>query len=140
MKFIKVFITFTLTCLCLFGQSQSAIPTGKSYKGADSLGAYTFAEQNPEFLGGDGQLLKFIKSNMRYPQMEKDNHIEGQVLVRFVINEEGKVESPTITKSVSYGLDREAIRLVKLLPAFVPGHSQGKAVKVYFNLPVEFKL
>lgn len=122
-------------------QPNSTTSSGKrSWAGTDSAGAHTFVEQNPEFPGGDRELLNLIKTKMQYPQMERDNHIEGTVLVRFLINEDGSVSNATIVKKVSPGLDKEAERLVYGLPLFKPGRQQGKAVKVYFNLPIVFKL
>lgn len=101
---------------------------------------FTFVEQNPEYPGGDGELIKFISKNLRYPQMEKDNKIQGKVLVRFVVMEDGSVNDVTVMRSVSPGLDKEAVRVVKLLKGFTPGKQQGKPVRVYFNFPVYFKL
>ncbi|HWB63529.1 MAG TPA: energy transducer TonB, partial [Chitinophagales bacterium] len=72
--------------------------------------------------------------------MERDNEIEGKVLLRFVVDEQGKVTDVTVVKSVSPGLDAEAVRVVKMLPDFKPGKQQGRLVKVYYNLPIVFKL
>ena len=101
---------------------------------------FSFVEQNPEFPGGDVELIKFLQKNIQYPQMERDNDIQGKVLLRFVVREDGSVSDVTVARSVSPGLDKEAVRVVKLLPKFKPGKQQGKAVPVYFNLPVVFKL
>jgi protein TonB len=101
---------------------------------------FTFVEQNPEFPGGDAELIKFLQKNIQYPQMERDNDIQGKVLLRFVVMEDGSVQDVNVVRSVSPGLDKEAVRVVKMLPKFKPGKQQGKAVRVYFNLPVVFKL
>lgn len=122
-------------------QPNSTTSSGKrSWAGTDSAGVYTFVDQNPEFPGGDKELIKLIKSKFQYPQMEFDNHIEGTVLVKFVIDEEGKTTNCKIIKGVSPGLDKEAIRIVKSLPRFVPGYQNNQPVKTYFNLPIVFKL
>jgi TonB family protein len=111
---------------------------------ADSLisndGKFTFVEQNPEFPGGDAALMAFLATHIKYPVMERDNDIQGKVLLRFAVDEEGAVGDINIVRGVSPGLDSEAVRLVKLLPKFKPGLQQGKPVKVYFNLPVGFRL
>ena len=101
---------------------------------------FTFVEQNPEFPGGDGELIKFLQKNIQYPQMERDNDIQGKVLLRFVVMEDGSVQDVNVVRSVSPGLDKEAVRVVRMLPKFKPGKQQGKAVRVYFNLPVVFTL
>ena len=72
--------------------------------------------------------------------MERDNDIQGKVLLRFVVMEDGSVQDVNVVRSVSSGLDKEAVRVVRTLPKFKPGKQQGKAVRVYFNLPVVFKL
>ncbi len=130
MKFL-----YSTILLLIFGLSNAQSDSSTSEKLV-----YTFAEQNPEFPGGDKELLKIIKSRMQYPQMEFDNHIQGTVVVRFLVNTDGSVSDAIVTRKVSPGLDREAIRLVKDLPLFHPGRQQGKAVSVYYNLPIVFKL
>ena len=101
---------------------------------------FTFVEQNPQFPGGDGELMKFLQKNIQYPQMERDNDIQGKVLLRFVVMEDGSVSDVQVIRAVSPGLDKEAVRVVKMLPKFAPGKQQGKPVRVYFNLPVVFRL
>lgn len=101
---------------------------------------FTFVEQFPEFPGGNKALISNVYEHLQYPQMEKDNHIQGKVIVRFIVNEDGSVSDATVVKKVSPGLDKEAVRVVKLLPPFVPGRQQGKVVRVYYDLPVRFEL
>jgi protein TonB len=101
---------------------------------------FTIVEQMPEFPGGEGELFKFIQQNISYPAMERDNDIQGRVIVGFVVNEDGSVSDVAVKKGVSNGLDKEAVRVVKLLPKFKPGKQQGKSVKVAYVLPIMFKL
>ncbi|MCW5908392.1 MAG: energy transducer TonB [Chitinophagales bacterium] len=102
---------------------------------------FTFVEQMPEFAGGDAALVTFIGENIRYPQLERDNNIEGKVFIRFVVMEDGSVDSVEVIRSVSPGIDAEALRVVRMLPKFAkPGYQQGKAVKVYYTLPISFNL
>ena len=72
--------------------------------------------------------------------MERDNDIQGRVVVKFIVNEDGSVSDAQVKRSISQGLDKEALRVINMLPRFIPGRQQGKAVKVYFLLPVAFKL
>ena len=131
---------FAAPFLC-FAQTEETFTVAKqTAKDTTAKLVYTFVEQNPEFMGGDAELIKYIQKNLQYPQMERDNNIQGKVLLRFVILEDGTPSDIKIIRPVSPGLDKEAIRLVKNLPKFVPGRQQGKPVRVYFNLPIVFKL
>ena len=75
-----------------------------------------------------------------YPEMERDNDIQGRVLLQFTVCEDGYLCSAKTVRSVSVGLDTEAIRVLKMMPHWKPGKQEGKNVSVYFNLPVIFKL
>ena len=101
---------------------------------------YNWTEKMPEFPGGDAALMKFIASNIDYPQMERENEIAGKVLTQFTVNEDGTISDILILKSPSAGFNKEVMRVVKKLPAFKPGIQQGRAVKVRFCLPVTFSL
>ena len=97
-------------------------------------------EKAPEFPGGDVALIKLIMKSIRYPKDALSKGIEGKVLMRFVVMEDGSVSDVTVVKSVFPSLDQEAVRIINALPKFFPGIQKGKAVRVYFNTPVIFKL
>lgn len=97
-------------------------------------------EQKPEFPGGDAALLRYISENIRYPKNAHDNHIEGRVIVRFVIQKDGTIGETKILRSVDPELDAEAERVVRSLPAFTPGKMNGKVVAVWYTIPITFKL
>lgn len=78
-------------------------------------------EVMPEYPGGDMELIRFLNRNVHYPQYEMDNDIQGKVMTRFVVMEDGSVDSVTVVRGVSPGLDAEAVRVVRLLPKFKPG-------------------
>ena len=101
---------------------------------------FQFVEEMPVYPGGEFALKKYLRKNLHYPKKEKKQKIEGKVIVRFVINEDGSITNETVVKSVSEGLDAEAVRLIKSLHNFAPGRQQGKAVKVYYVIPVVFEL
>ena len=92
------------------------------------------------FPGGDEALKKFLAANTKYPELERSLNIQGKVLVRFVVFEDGHVGDISIVRSVNKGLDNEAIRVTKLLPNFKPGMKDGQPVRVYYNLPFSFYL
>lgn len=97
-------------------------------------------EQMPQFPGGEGELLKWIGSHIKYPTMAMENNVQGRVVVRFVVTRDGTVGEVQVLRSKDPDLDREAVRVVKSLPKFIPGKMNGQAVNVWYTLPVNFKL
>ena len=101
---------------------------------------YTVTESPPQFPGGDAYLMTFLQRQIQYPQMERDNDIQGKVLVQFVVRQDGSVSAGKIVRGVSPGLNQESLLIIKMLPSFKPGKQNGNNVSVYFNLPIVFKL
>ena len=97
-------------------------------------------EQMPQFPGGDEALIKFLSSHINYPPMAAENNVQGRVVVAFVVDKTGKVGEVKVVRSVDKDLDKEAVRVCKSLPKFVPGRQNGIPVSVWFTLPVTFKL
>jgi len=97
-------------------------------------------EQNPEFKGGYNALLKYLKNNMIYPITAKKEGIQGTVFVYFVVERNGKITSVKLLRGIGKACDEEAIRLVKSMPAWIPGRQDGKVVRVMFQIPVKFQL
>lgn len=108
--------------------------------GPDSTGIYDIVKEMPAFEGGDEALMKWLGENIKYPQEAQDKKIQGRVIVKFIVNEEGKIEDATVVRSVNKLLDEEALRVVNAMPAWKPGTVDGQPVKVYFSLPVTFQL
>jgi protein TonB len=99
------------------------------------------AEVMPGYPGGVPELMKFLQKNIRYPSLARENGLEGKVIVKFYIDTDGTVKDPVVLKDgVGGGCGDEAIRVVKAMPKWTPGSQRGKAVKVYYTLPVTFKL
>ncbi|MDP4224665.1 MAG: TonB family protein, partial [Bacteroidota bacterium] len=101
---------------------------------------FVVVEEMPLYPGGEGELLRFIQNNLKYPEEAKAQKIEGKVIIRFVVNTEGKTEGISVIKGVHPLLDAEAIRIVSILPAFKPGMQGGKPVPVWYMVPVNFIL
>ncbi len=97
-------------------------------------------EQMPTFSGGDAALMKYLSSHINYPAMAQENGVQGRVVVQFVVTKTGKVGEVKVVRSVDKDLDREAVRVCKSLPNFVPGRQNGQPVNVWYTLPVTFKL
>ncbi len=97
-------------------------------------------QEQPDFPGGMAKMYAYLQKNTKYPDMEFDAGIQGKVYVEFVVERDGSVEDVKIRRGVSPGLDKEALRAVKSMPKWSPGKMNGKAVKVRFTIPVDFKL
>ncbi|MDE5675820.1 MAG: energy transducer TonB [Muribaculaceae bacterium] len=101
---------------------------------------FVAVEQPAEFPGGLPALMKWLNSQIRYPEAAQQNDIQGRVIVKFVVEKDGSIGAVSIMKGVDKDLDREALRVVKKMPKWQPGKNNGVAVRSYFNLPVTFKL
>ena len=97
-------------------------------------------EQMPTFPGGDAELMKWLRDHIQYPTVAMENNIQGRVVVQFVVTKTGKVGDVKVVRSVDRDLDKEAVRVCKSLPDFIPGRMNGQAVNVWYTLPVQFKL
>ena len=94
----------------------------------------------PVFPGGMSQLVKWLTQNLKYPESAKNDKVSGKVLVSFVINADGTVVDVKLVKPVEQRLDREALRVVRMMPKWQPGLINGKPCKTLVNLPIVFKL
>ncbi len=116
------------------------VTANDSYDASDD-GFFNSCAQMPHFPGGDGALMRFINDNLKYPPEAFENRIEGKVIIQFVVTKTGKVGQVRVARAVNRYLDREAIRLCKMLPDFTPGRNAlGEPVSVWYTLPVSFKL
>ncbi|MBR6638850.1 MAG: energy transducer TonB [Muribaculaceae bacterium] len=101
---------------------------------------FNAVEQMPQFPGGEAELMKYISNNIKYPTMAMENNIQGRVVVQFVVTKTGKIGEVKVVRSKDPDLDKEAVRVVKSLPNFIPGKMNGQAVNVWYTLPISFKL
>lgn len=101
---------------------------------------FVSVEQMPKFPGGDAELMKYIQEHLRYPTMAAENNIQGKVVVQFVVTKNGSIGEVKVIRSRDQDLDKEAVRVVKSLPNFIPGRMNGQPVNVWYTLPINFKL
>jgi protein TonB len=101
---------------------------------------FFIVENIPEFPGGDLELRKHIAQNVQYPEIAKENGIQGRVFVQFVVNHKGEIEQVKVVRGVEAALDREAVRVISSLPKWKPGSQRGKPVRVSFTVPINFQL
>lgn len=99
-----------------------------------------FAEQMPEFPGGQEAMMKYFSKNVVYPKKAKENKIEGRVIGKFVVRNDGSIDSVEVLKGVNTEIDAEFVRVVKAMPKWEPGKQNGKNIAVKFTLPMLFKL
>ena len=101
---------------------------------------FLVVEDDPEFPGGLSALSQYLASNIKYPQLAKENNITGKVFVSFVVEKDGSVGQVKILRDIGGGCGAEAVRVVKSMPKWKPGKQRGKPVRTQFNLPVDFSL
>jgi len=101
---------------------------------------FNIIEEPAEFPGGDKALYKFIYDHINYPTIAEENGIQGKVIIKFVVDEQGSATNAEVIRPVDVNLDKEALRVIKMLPKFKPGKQRGKAVKVYYVSTITFRL
>ncbi len=101
---------------------------------------FDVVEQMPSFPGGNGALLEYLATHVKYPVVAQENGVQGRVIVSFVVEKDGSITDVRVVRSVDPSLDREAARVVSSMPRWTPGKQNGSAVRVKYNVPVMFKL
>lgn len=101
---------------------------------------FDVVEQMPSFPGGQAALMQYLSSHVKYPAVAEENGIQGRVTVQFVVEKDGSVTDVKTMKSVDPSLDKEAERVVKSMPKWIPGKQNGSAVRVKYFVPVVFRL
>lgn len=101
---------------------------------------FSAVEQKPTFPGGEAALMKWLGSHIQYPVMAQEEGAQGRVVVQFVVERDGSIGQVKVARGRHPELDKEAVRLVKSLPKFIPGKNNGQAVRCWFTLPINFKL
>ncbi|MBR7019169.1 MAG: energy transducer TonB [Prevotella sp.] len=101
---------------------------------------FDVVEQMPSFPGGMGALMSWLSQNMKYPPIAAENGVQGRVIVQFVVEKDGSITDVHVAKSVDPSLDKEAARVVKAMPHWIPVKQNGSAVRVKYTVPVTFKL
>jgi len=127
MKPLSVIILFLLS-LCSFSQN------------AKDDAPLTIVEQMPEYIGGESARNKFIQENIVYPR-KKSERISGTCYITFVVEKDGSVTGVKLLRGISGGADygEEAMRVIAMMPNWIPGKQNGKLVRVQYNIPIKFK-
>lgn len=126
-----------LTFLCMSAKSQ-VVEEQEVKIEKDSV--FYMVEKIPEYPGGDKARNEFLSQNIVYPKYERNNNIQGMVVVGFTIEKDGSLSGFRILKGVTPAIDAEALRVCKMMPNWTPGEQRGKTVRVSINLPIRFAL
>ena len=141
MRYILLLIAIVATMRVYGKEKLSRIELAESVTEIDDEDTlFIEYEQMPQFLGGEVALMKFIADNLHYPDSAKAKKIQGRVVVKFVVTKTGEIGEVKIVRSKDLDLDKEAVRIVKSLPNFIPGKLNGEVVDMWYTLPITFKL
>jgi len=135
--FMKKLYSLLLFLVCgfpVFSLAQTTDTIDRGYILYDPI------ETDPIFPGGQDSLFMFLKANIVYPKAAKKQKIEGNVLVSFVVEKEGSITNVKVVRGVDSLLDAEAIRVVKLMPKWIPATQNAEPVRVMYRLPIVFSL
>ena len=115
-------------------------PTVEGKETVDDNRVYDVVEEMPEFPGGWSALLNFLATNMKYPKDCQEAGIQGRVVVKFVVDKDGRVTNARVAQPVNPSLDKEALRVINSMPRWAPGKQKGKPVRVTYTVPLMFRL
>ena len=101
---------------------------------------YDVVEQMPSFPGGNGALLEYLATHVKYPEAAEQTCAQGRVIVSFIVECDGSITNVHVTRSIAQELDREAENVVSSMPRWIPGKHNGVTVRVRYNVPVSFRL
>jgi TonB family protein len=136
-KYILLVLLIAIKSTILFGQTDSL---KRCECKTDTLEIFSEPEKMPTFPGGESELLKFIKKNVKYPQQAIEQKLEDKVFLVFCVLETGEISNITVARGKYEILNNEAIRVVKLMPKFEPAFNKGKNIPSKFVVPIVFKL
>jgi len=122
--------------------SKPSVPVGSKpgTKASEKEQASPPASASPKFPGGNVSLAKYIRNNMKYPESAVRKGVEGRVIVRFIVKENGEISNPQVVKGIGSGCDEEAVRLVQNMPNWIPGEQMGQKIPVYYQLAIKFQI
>lgn len=121
-------------------QPEYVTVTDAPFGGADENGIFQVVEEQPQFPGGMAALVEYLKKNIRYPAICKEQGLQGRVIVQFVVNADSTISDAQVIKPVNPHFDKEALRVVNAMPKWIPGEQRGKPVRTRFTMPVTFRL
>ncbi len=149
---MAIIVPFTILLTLIISLSVSEKVISRDYEKAVTIEAaatefvsledsiYTLVDPMPGFPGGDDARIKFLVSNLKYPEKARKEGIEGRVFISFVIEKDGSISTIKLLRGIGHGCDKEAMRVVSIMPQWEPGKIEGNPVRVQFNMPFHFNL
>ena len=119
---------------------ETIIPYRPGFGPVDEGKVYDVVEQMPSFPGGPAAMMEFISRSIVYPVSALKQELQGRVIVSFIVERDGRLSNAKVVKSVAPDLDKEALRIVKKMPRWIPGQQNGRKVKVKYTVPITFRL
>lgn len=101
---------------------------------------FRVVEELPEFPGGASEFVRFLTENLKYPATAQRRKVQGKVITQFIVNEDGTISDLKVAKSLSAECDREAMRVLRLMPQWKPGVDKGKPCRTMVCVPIVFKM
>lgn len=133
---------FALCLLSIKAQAQvmegPIVPNQEHNNDIDSMVAYTYVEESAHFPGGDKELADFLVKNIKFPNSEAD--VRGKVYLSFIVEKDGSLTNIKVLRGLYFPINEEAIRVVKLMPKWIPGKHNGEIVRQQYILPIKFEL
>lgn len=129
--------TASVATLAQTDTGRSRTPAAAAPAAAPAV--YFTADEMPTFPGGDAGMLKFLTSKLNYPAAALDRNLSGKVYLTFTVDPEGRLHDPRVVRGLGFGLDEEALRLVRLMPWWNPGKVKGQPVWVTLTMPISFR-
>jgi periplasmic protein TonB len=136
MRFPLLIVSFFL---CFAAAAQNA-PLQQAAPPAPNSQVMMFVEKMPQFPGGEKALVDFLNANLNYPKAAKENGIEGKVVLRFIVHEDGSISDIEVLRDLGGGTAEEAVRVVKAMPKWESGSNNGVKVPVYHTQSFTFSL
>ncbi len=117
-----------------------ALPQTPAQNPEDNPYHFRVVEELPQFPGGWVEFMKFLNKNIKYPVVAQNKKIQGKVVVSFIVNKDGSVSAMKVSQSLDPSLDREALRVLKMMPKWTPGQEKGKPCRTMIAIPINFQL
>ncbi len=118
---------------------QTEIPADSVKPTQHGEGVFDMVEQMPQFPGGTMEMMNFIGKNLKYPEEAVKQNLEGRVIIQFIVGKDGTVSDAKVVRSAGQLLDNEGLRVINLMPRWVPGRQGGKPVAVRYTVPIVFR-
>ena len=135
----KIFLLLAVLLFSFNTQAQDVEKSDSAIVTKETI--FNEVEVRPEFPGGNVALMGYLRDNVKYPSEALAEKKQGRAIVKFIVEKDGTITESTIIKSTGdIYLDTEALRVVNKMPKWTPGQQKGKAVRVFFHLPITFKL